>query len=82
MPPVPPPKVPAAFPDLRRVKPKTSFSAGKRARWKDDEGRIYEWDYQHGEVEIYTSKGKHMGQFNSHTGVQTQPAISTRTVEP
>ncbi|MFD9961823.1 colicin E3/pyocin S6 family cytotoxin, partial [Amycolatopsis sp. NPDC059020] len=26
---------------------------GLRKRWKDDKGNIYEWDYRHGEWEMY-----------------------------
>jgi hypothetical protein len=28
-----------------------------RARWKDEDGAIYEWDYAHGTVERYDSRG-------------------------
>ena len=45
-------------------------------------GRIYEWDSQHGAVEIYDSQGKHLGEFNPETGEQTKNADSTREVEP
>jgi len=82
MPPVPPPKYPPAFPDVRYVRPKTPFSGGMRKRWKGPDGTIYEWDYQHGAVEVYTARGKHLGQFDSSTGIQEKPADSTRTVEP
>lgn len=32
------------FPLATRRKPKTWFSGGKRRRWKDLDGTIYEWD--------------------------------------
>ncbi|WP_296254245.1 MULTISPECIES: colicin E3/pyocin S6 family cytotoxin [unclassified Pseudomonas] len=56
----------SAFPDAFPVKSKSSVQGGggKRSRWKDKKGRIYEWDSQHGAVEIYDSHGKHLGKFN------------------
>jgi hypothetical protein len=55
---------------------------GKRARWKDSKGGIYEWDYQHGAVEVYDSQGRHLGQFDPDTGAQQKPADPTRRVDP
>jgi hypothetical protein len=47
----------------------------------DQAGRIYEWDYQHGRVEIYDAHRRHLGEFDADTGEQTGPAIRGRTVE-
>ena len=65
-----------AFPDAISVRPKSTVQGGgkKRDRWKDRKGRIYEWDFQHGAVEIYDRQGKHLGEFNPDTGEQTKPA--------
>ncbi|WP_028623944.1 colicin E3/pyocin S6 family cytotoxin [Pseudomonas sp. Ant30-3] len=73
-----------AFPDTRRATPKTPIQGGGglRPRWKDRKGTIYEWDSQHGAVEKYNKRGKHLGEFNHETGVQNKPADPTRTVEP
>lgn len=79
--PIPPPRLLPAFPDAERVRPKTWYGGGKRARWKDGEA-IYEWDSQHGAVEKYSSRGKHMGQYNSHTGTQDKGPDPSRTIEP
>lgn len=78
----PPPKIPAAFPGLRRVKPKTSFGGGLRVRWKDDDGYLYEWDYQHGAVEKYSSNGTPLGEYDPDSGNQTKDADVTRRIEP
>ncbi|WP_411377953.1 colicin E3/pyocin S6 family cytotoxin [Enterobacter bugandensis] len=52
------------------------------ARWKDAKGKIYEWDSQHGTVEVYDRSGRnHLGEFNHITGEQTKPADPTRKVE-
>ncbi len=73
-----------AFPDALRAKPKTSIQGGGglRKRWKDKKGNIYEWDSQHGSVEMYDKRGRHLGEFNSNTGARTKPADPKRSVEP
>ncbi len=77
-----PPNLPA-FPDASPAKPKTPVQGGGgfRKRWKDSDGNIYEWDYQHGRVEKYNKNGKHIGEFNPVTGEQTKPAKKGRKVE-
>jgi hypothetical protein len=64
-----------------RDKSKSGVQGGskKRTRWKDSRGRIYEWDSQHGAVEMYDKQGKHLGEYNPETGDQTKPAKSGRT---
>ncbi|EGX6965412.1 hypothetical protein JGJ17_004699, partial [Vibrio alginolyticus] len=72
-----------AFPDAIKAKKKTSVQGGGklRERWKDKKGRIYEWDSQHGKVEIYTKNGKHIGEFDHISGEQTKEADPARKVE-
>ncbi|NOI81671.1 filamentous hemagglutinin N-terminal domain-containing protein [Vibrio tubiashii] len=81
---IPAPKNINGISGLTIAKSKTSVQGGGklRRRWKDSKGNIYEWDYQHGEVEKYNKRGKHLGQFNPETGEQTKPADKTRKVEP
>jgi len=73
---VPPPQNLPAFPDAVRVKRKNN-----RVRWQDSDGNIYEWDYQHGRVEKYDRRGRHLGEFDPNTGEQTKPADPTRRTE-
>ncbi len=82
--PKPAPKTIAGIPGLTRARPKTPVQGvgGLRKRWKDSEGNIYEWDSQHGTLEKYNKKGKHLGEFDPETGKQTKPADPTREVEP
>ena len=54
----------------------------KRARWKDDDGTIYEQDYQHGRVEVYDQRGRHEGEYDERTGERTAQSDSTRRVDP
>ncbi|TFY90995.1 detoxification [Pseudomonas nabeulensis] len=79
----PKPKLLAAFPKARWARSKTPMKGGgKRPRWKDPDGTIYEWDSQHGAVEKYTKHGIHLGEFDHLTGKQRKPAKPGRTVEP
>jgi hypothetical protein len=72
-----PPRQLKAFPDARSVKPKS-----QRRRWKDNDGKIYEWDSQHGTVEIFDKQGHHIGEYDADTGAQTKPRNSNYAVEP
>jgi Cytotoxic len=73
----------AGFPHAQRVTRKTPrLGGGLRHRWKDYDGSILEWDYQHGRVEKYNSRGHHIGEFDPATGFQTKPADPTRRVIP
>ncbi|WP_349971316.1 S-type pyocin domain-containing protein [Pseudomonas caspiana] len=75
------PKRLKGFPDAMPVKKKSSVQGGgkKRSRWKDRKGRIYEWDYENGRVEIYDRQGKHLGEFDPDTGERTKDAEAGRT---
>jgi len=77
----PAPKELKAFPDAVKDKSKSSVQGGgaRRKRWKDFKGRIFEWDSQHGAVEMYDKQGKHLGEYNPETGEQTKPAKPGRT---
>ena len=80
---VPAPPTLAAFPDARRVRPKTPRpGGGLRQRWRDPRGRIYEWDYRHGRVELYDRRGRHLGEFDPMTGTRTKPANPEYQVDP
>lgn len=80
-----PPSLPA-MPGLSRADPKTSIrgGGGLRKRWTDRKGNIYEWDYLHGELEVYNKRGKHTGVVDPATGqpVKGKGAIPGRKVEP
>ena len=70
---------------MKKAKPKTPVQGGGklRARWKDKEGNIYEWDYQHGTLEKHNKRGKHLGEFDKDTGKQLKPANKKRNpIEP
>jgi hypothetical protein len=79
-----PPEFPPAFPGLQRVRGKTRVRGGGklRRRWIDESGNIYEWDSQHGRLEKYNARGKHLGEFDPESGVLTKPADPRRVIEP
>jgi hypothetical protein len=70
------------YKELTREKPKTSVQGGgiKRRQWRDKKGRIYEWDYQHGTLEMYDKQGRHLGEFDPMTGRQTKPPKPGRRI--
>ena len=43
---------------------------------------ILESDSQHGEVEKYDKRGKHLGAFDPKTGKQLKDSIKNRRIEP
>ena len=50
-----------------------------RPRWRDAQGRIYEWDKRHGTVEVYDSTGKrHLGEYDPVSGRRVGPADPQR----
>ena len=71
---IPPPNdISDLFPDAKSEK-----SKNQRKRWRDKKkGEIYEWDSQHGDLEIYNKQGKHKGSINLKTG-QTKPKAPGR----
>jgi Cytotoxic len=77
MPYVPAPEGLPGFPDARRVEPKN-----QRRRWSDRRGRIFEWDYQHGTVEVYDRRGRHLGEFDPGTGARRKGPDRARRIEP
>ncbi|NBI43654.1 hypothetical protein GVX76_09220 [[Haemophilus] felis] len=72
------------FPDLKPVRAKTPVQGGGklRARWKDKDNKIFEWDSQHGELEMYDKRGRHLGAFDPKTGKQIKDPDPKRRIEP
>jgi len=83
---IPPPNSLPGFPDAIEVKRKTPMQGGGglRKRWRLTNKCICEWDYQHGEVELYDKRGKHLGAFDPETGagIPGKGPKSNRSVEP
>ena len=74
---VPAPRLLRAFPDAEPVKPKSG-----RRRWLDKAtGYTYERDYQHGRIERYDRRGRHLGEFDPETSSMTKPGNPEQTIE-
>ena len=75
----------AGFENLIKAKPMSprQGGAGLRERWIDERGRrIFEWDSQHGELEIYlASDGSHIGAFSHITGEQLKGPKKKRNIK-
>lgn len=81
--PAPNNKILPGFPDARPVNGRTPKrnGGGIRRRWELSDGKILEWDYQHGSVEMYSRNGKkHLGEFDPTTGLQLKGPIKNRSV--
>ncbi|WP_198408892.1 colicin E3/pyocin S6 family cytotoxin [Chryseobacterium sp. ERMR1:04] len=48
----------------------------------EQDGKILEWDKQHGDVEIYNKKGKHLGSADPKTGEVYKDPVPGRKTEP
>jgi hypothetical protein len=45
-------------------------------RWRDDAGRIYTYDGEHGgELEVYSKRGRHLAVADVMTGEWIKPAV-------
>jgi hypothetical protein len=56
------------------------FVSGSR-RWRNEDGsRLYTWDALHGEIEVYNSRGKHLGALDPLTGELVKVAVRGRKI--
>jgi len=74
-------KILPGFPGAKYAKGKTPYPGGIRRRWKTPDKKILEWDYQHGEIEMYDKKGNHLGAFDPKTGLQVKDAEKDRDIK-
>jgi len=51
-----------------------------RGKTKTDGKKFYEWDYAHGEIEVYNARGQHLGVQDPITGAMIKPPVSGRTI--
>ncbi len=75
------PGFPNALPERKLKTPIPGASGKLRRRWREGQ-RILEWDYQHGRVEMYDHKGRHLGEFDANTGEQLKEPVPGRKIEP
>lgn len=70
------PKTLLGFKDSKLVDKKS-----ERIRWQLSDKKILEWDSQHGEVEMYDRRGRHLGIYAPNTGEKLKNAVLTRRIE-
>ena len=58
-----------------------SVGKGRRTSGTGKKQQYYEWDYTHGDIEMYNSKGKHMGSVHPETGLIYKPAVKGRKIK-
>lgn len=74
---------------LRKTPPKEGFIATLRrvpraseTRWMDAEGnRLYTWDGLHGELEVFTQRGYHLGAVRPTDGKFVKRAVKGRKID-
>ena len=54
---------------------------GGQKVWRSpDAQRYYTWDALHGEIEVFTKRGKHLGALHAVTGALLKPAVKGRSI--
>ncbi len=43
--------------------------------------QYYQWDYTHGDIEVYNSRGEHLGCIDAISGAWTKNAVKGRTID-
>jgi putative cytotoxic protein len=54
---------------------------GRKVYRSADGNRLYTWDSLHGEVEVFTAKGKHLGALDAVTGRFLKGPVKGRTID-
>ncbi len=54
---------------------------GRKVFRSHDGNRLYTWDSLHGEIEVFTARGNHLGALDAITGVAVKGAVKGRTLE-
>ncbi|HDZ3341715.1 TPA: hypothetical protein RSU91_002265, partial [Staphylococcus aureus] len=58
-----------------------SAKNGRKTSGSGNSRRYYEWDNTHKEIEVYNSKGKHIGVMDPLTGKMIKPAVKGRKIK-
>ena len=57
-----------------------SAGEGRRTSGSGKAQRYYEWDHTRGDIEVYDSKGRHLGSMEPTTGEMYKPPVKGRTI--
>jgi hypothetical protein len=50
-----------------------------RTDGKGKKRRFFKWDYTHNDIEVYNSRGEHLGSMDPLSGEMTKPPVPGRT---
>ena len=50
-------------------------------RWRSKDGRLYTWDPKHGEIEVFNSRGRHIGVLDAVTGTMIKEPRKGRRID-
>ena len=53
---------------------------GRKTSGKGKKKKYYEWDHTHNDIEVYNSRGEHLGSMDPTTGEMYKPAVPGRTI--
>ena len=60
----------------------TSFQNYKGKVKRNAKGtQYYQWDYTHGDIEVYNNRGEHLGCIDALTGNKTKNAVKGRKID-
>lgn len=54
---------------------------GGQKRWRSNDGRLYTWDQLHGEIEVFNSRGHHIGVLDAVTGTMIKEPRKGRRID-
>jgi hypothetical protein len=54
---------------------------GRKVTGKGKKRRYHEWDNTHNDIEVYDSRGRHLGSMDPTTGDMIKPAVKGRTID-
>ena len=63
--------------EIDNVKGKSTKTKGK-----GKEKQYYEWDYTHGDIEVYDKNGNHQGSMDPTSGNMYKPPVPGRKIRP
>ena len=51
-----------------------------QGKLKTDGDKIYDWDHTHNDIEVYSSRGEHVGTIDPVTGIKIKDAVAGRKI--
>jgi hypothetical protein len=51
-------------------------------RWRSKDGtKLYTWDWTHGDIEVFSKRGRHLGSLDAITGELIKDAVPGRKID-